>query len=362
MLFTTSRLILAITTSLLLPTTVVATGTEQERVLVYIANENAPEGAEQENYEEVLNWLRSDGREKAARTVTSLDSDRHLFPQVVDLEVSLLTDRPDRRSALSGLVIATNRLLRSGHCLVYQKGGKKTQEMEIPFSTDHKNLVLNANPVSRPEILSQLLTLIADQFDPATHRFVVVFKSHGSAAKVLTPRLTVQSHETSEEEILKLLNEEVAEEQLPVWIDQLGVSKSEFLDLLATAGNVDQMQFELVFLEACNATAHDFSLEELPENVEQFLFIHGSANYQNLLYEDVLCDGSEDLAQAMLDAASAKFVLIDRNASPHWMDERVLYLLPLVLWIAWLIACRQQSLQGGPVEAGNISPEPVLER
>lgn len=328
-------------------TSVTAAGTEPKTVFIYIANENAPEGAEQENYDQILDWLESDGGEKAATVASSLNNDRRMFPRVVDLEVSLLTYHPEGHLPLSGLVVATNRLLRNGHCLISRKGDHETQKTELPFLTEDENIIVDANPASRSKILSQFLAFVAEQFDPATHRFIVVFKSHGSVARVLTPRLVVRATETSKEEILSLVNEEVAEDELPLWVDQLGVSRKEFLSLLATAGKPSQMEFDLVFLEACDATEHDFSLEALPQNVERLLFIKGSANYQDLLYEDILRQETDDVAQAMIDAASARFVLIDRNAPDFgfWTVRRILYLLPLITWLCCLMWRQKKTVR-----------------
>ncbi|MEQ8787449.1 MAG: hypothetical protein RIC55_14190 [Pirellulaceae bacterium] len=315
----------------------VAFGSE---VLIYCANETAPEGREQENYDTIIAWLRHDGRPQSLKIAESLETDRRVFAAAVDVEVNDLTAGAPAGSALAGLVVVTNRLLRQNRCLVWQSGQDEIQSTSLKVEPGHENFILAANPLARSEVLASVLAFAADRFDPERHEFVLVVKSHGSGTKVVTPRLAVRAEETSREELLRIANDELPEAELPPWTDRLGITKQSFLRVLGQAGEQQGIVFSLVFLEACNAPQHEFAPGELPPNVRRLLLIRDNANYINLLYADVLQqeDTSRPFSAALLASTGAKFQLVpprDESEAPGGLPLYI-YFLPLALWLAWV--------------------------
>ncbi|MCA9263319.1 MAG: hypothetical protein KDA60_05700, partial [Planctomycetales bacterium] len=314
-------------------------------VVIYVANETAPVGEEQTSYDTIIEWLSSEKSPETERIVASLNLDRRQFANAVDLETSVLSLEIPKQPSSGGLVIVTNRLMREGQCLQWKRLQESVERAPLQIDIGHENLILQANPLSRADILADVVAYAAKEFAPQQHHFVLIVKSHGSGSKVITPRLAVRASETSREEILRVARQEVPEDELPLWTDRIGITKPEFVNILQHAVDQYGMHFSLVYLEACNATAHEFSLAELPAHASQLLVIRERANYLNLLYADIVQQQSEDtpFSQSLLEHASEKFVVIGEPTSvranwPAW--KRGVYFLPLVLWVSWMIGRR----------------------
>lgn len=329
-------------------------------VVIYVANETAPADEERANYETITGWLDSEESPETDRIVASLNLDRGQFAKAVDVEISDLSLEILKQPSSGGLLIATNRLLRGGQCLLWKPYQKDVQQTAMPTDVRHENFILQANPLSRADILSNVLAYAAGEFDPERYRFVLIIKSHGSGSKVITPRLAVRASETSREEILRLARDEVPEAELPLWTDRLGITKPEFIQVLENAGRQHDMRFSLVFLEACNVTAHEFALAELPEHASRLLVIRERANYLNLLYADIVQQQTKDrsFSESLLEQTSDKFVIVGTSDSlfAGWLAyERLLYFLPLVLWLGWIGWRRRRDAQR--VALTQTSPE-----
>lgn len=320
-------------------------------VIIYLANETAPVGEEAANYDTIIAWLNSQPSAKTEKIVRSLALDREQFAAVVDVETSQFEVEVPKQPRVAGLLIATNGLVRGGQCLLWKPGEPHVRATDIPLASDHEHFILAANPLSRAEVLAELLSLAADHFPPGAHRFVLILKSHGSGTKVITPRLSVRADETNRDELLRIANNELDSSELPLWTDRLGVTKAAFLDLLRQAGEDQGMHFPLVFLEACNAPQHGFMPGDLPENVDALLTVARRVNYQNVLYADVLQEQDEagTFAAALLAGLSDKFQLVERrgHGPAAWYRQRYVYFIPLLLWIAW-VAWRWKRRAAGP--------------
>lgn len=310
-------------------------------VVIYVANETAPVGEERANYDTIIGWLNSEESPETERIVASLNLDREQFAKAVDLEVSDLSLVIPKQPSSGGLVVATNRLLRGGQCLLWKPGQDDVQSTRLSVDTGHENFILQANLLARADVLANVLAYAAQRFDPKRHRFVLIIKSHGSGSKVITPRLAVRATETSREEILRIAHDEVPEDDLPTWNDRLGITKPEFIQILRTACDQQGMRFSLVFLEACNATAHEFDTAELPEHASRLLVIRERANYLNLLYADIVQQQTTNrsFSESLLEQTSDKFVIVGspKVGWASWLNvRRSLYFVPLAVWLGWV--------------------------
>lgn len=331
---------------------------DRPEVVIYLANETAPDEAERQNYETIIGWLNSEPSLKTARIVADLNMDREQFNAAVGLEVSDLSIEIPTQKSSGGLVVITNQLFRSSKCLLWKPGDDRVQAAQLPIDSAHDNFILAANPLSRADMLEAALSYVAKQFDPRQHRFVLILKSHGSETKIATPRLAVRAEETNRDEILRIANSETPDEELPLWINQLGITKPELFSVLREVGSRQGMDFSLVFVEACHAARHRFSRDDLPHNVERLLLIRERANYINVLYADIVQrqDEAGAFSTALLLDLPAKFTLIDYDGQPNadslrrsW--PRMAYFFPLILWLAcvgWRYTRRHQPGDPSP--------------
>jgi len=310
-------------------------------VLIYFANETAPEGDEARNYDVILGWLRSGEHPIHARTVASLERDRRIFPAAVDIEVSDLMDKIPESKRGPEAVIFTNRLVRQGKCLLWKHGSTSFNEVSFAISPN-SNYILASNPLSRTDALPAVLAFVAKEFDPHQHNFILVTKSHGSNKKAIIPRLAVRAEETNQEELLKVAKGQMTEGELPEWAGKLGVSKMEYFTILAEAYQRHGMHFSLVYMEACNAYTDDIRLGQLPENVDRLLLLGKDAHYINILYGDIIKSIGNDiaLADAMTRNLPAKFITIQHVNTPP-LGKKVftiplwVYCAPAAVWVAW---------------------------
>ncbi len=313
-----------------------------DQVLVYYANETAPDGQEAANYDTIIGWLRSGENDKHAQIAGQLERDRHIFPAAVDVETNvLLSEMPGLENGPQA-VIFTNRLVRQGKCLMWRHGWTEHRETDFPAPQD-ENYILAANPLSRPETMRDVLVFVADQFSPDKHEFIFVTKSHGSGEKAIPAWLVVRAEVTSREELLRLASDATGVDELPEWAGSLGISKEEFFMIL----DESEMQFSLVYWEACEALSGEFRPTHVPDNVNHLLLIAANAHYINVLYGDILAnvEDGERLSDAMLHNLPSKFVLVGEGLPRSRRWPLWIYFIPLAFFIAW--AAWQWGLRGG---------------
>lgn len=325
----------------------------RREVVIYLANETAPVGAEAENYQRIIDWLQSAPTPQTNSITASLTRDQQQFQPVVDQEIAALREQLPQRAPTAGLLIATNRLLRDQQCHLWKPGFPGVRTVEIPLDPNHENYIIAANPLCRREVYASLLVWAAKQFDPRVHQFTLIIKSHGSSTQVITPRLAVRAEETNREELLQVANASLPEGALPHWANRLGVSRQGFLTLLEEAGEKSGMHFPLVYLEACEVSSHQFQSGELPENVDRLLFVSSEVGYSNFSYADLLREASPEsgLADLLASTGSDTFVLLSRPSKPSfWSLSRLPWFLPLLLWIAWVVYIRRRKRSAPPVD------------
>jgi hypothetical protein len=312
---------------------------QKPEVLIYYANETAPDQAEGRNYETMIAWLVSSTCEKPQKCAESLRRDVRLFPAAVDLETYTIRHMLPASSSAAGAVLFTNRLVRSGKFLLFRPGWEEFQEAAFaPPQFD--NYILTSNPLCVEEVFAAVLGEVAKRFDPGRHDFVLITKSHGSKTMSLVPRLAVRHEETSREEVLDVVEGTLPESQRPSWVGRLGVTKERYLTVLEAAGTNQGMVFPLVVMESCDGAIDERLQARLPANVRALCVIDRySATYINLLYGDIL---QQDFAHATLAGVmrrftSTKFTMVDHapTRSPAVTGPRLaclLYYAPLAGW------------------------------
>jgi len=318
-------------------------------VLIYFANENAPDAAEGESYDQVCRWLHSSSTSAHQRLADQLERDRLIFPAAVDVEVAEISLELPRIASAPHALLFTNRLVREGKCLLWKTGSDKVEEVRF-IAPPTEDFILRSNPCARRETLSAALNFAALHFDPQHHEFILVTKSHGSDNTALTPRLAVQAGETNREELLRVASDS-SDDELPAWVGKRGVSKADYVAVLREAYDRHQMRFALVFMESCHASAKIDEMGELPSNVQRLLVVRENTNYINLLWADVLQRLHNDgempggrLSEAILVDLPPKFAVITANGMAEhvpnrWSASAVslwVYFLPLVAWFVWI--------------------------
>jgi len=308
-------------------------------VLIYYANETAPDDAELESWETILGWLDSSDKPKLDKIARQLRHDRRRFPEVVDQEVVVIQEQIIDTPAGLTAVVFTNRLVRNGKYLIFRGGDTKAEEGTIePLPSG--NFILTSNPLARADMFARGLSEVAKRFDPTRHNFVLVTTSHGNTRMAMTPRLCVRAAETTREELLAVGAGQVSDDELPSWADRLGVTKDQYFDVLGKLGQEHGMQFDLVFMLACNGTLDDVTIRP-PKNVRKLYMTgpnkaaHGSLDYVDLL---ALYDGETPLADIFERELAPRFPVLVRGDGPpsyrRFPWHTPLYWLPLAFCLA----------------------------
>ena len=313
-------------------------GQDRDEVVVYYANETAPDEAEARNYATMQAWLRTSPDPKIRLIADHLDDDQRLFQAATDLTVGTLARGLDRA------VFFTNRMVRRGKCLIARPGQPPT---EVPFAVPpDPNYILTSNPLAKADTVAAALAFAGREFPPDRHEFVLVVKSHGSPKRVVTPRWVVRAEETSCEEVLSIAAG-TRPGPLPEWAGRLGIGKPEFLAALAASG----LSFALVDVEACGTDTPEFARENLPPNVDRLMHVGRGKPYKiSMLWSDVLWDRpkGERFWESMLRHRSAKFVVLTRDGVPPVADVPTAappagrpfpwpWFLPLGVWVGWAV-------------------------
>jgi len=321
-------------------------------VLIYYANETAAEGDELNNYQTVLQWLRSCDDARCVHIVQQLERDLRSFTVAVDAEERALCGLARDEQTGTDVVVFTNRLTRMGKCRIWNRGSSAPEDVSFAIARCG-NFVLDSNPLAVPDTLRSALALVAQRFAPAQHRFVLITKSHGTRVYAFVPRLSIRAAETDRESLLNLATHQAVQNPTPVWAAQVGTTKANYLAILEQAGRQHGMRFSLVYLEACKAFTDE--MNRLPSNVAGLLLVRDKPDYTNLDYREVLKKTAtgQRCSDAMLTGLSDSFVVIQTHEalaeSPHgdsWDLRRSVYVMPLGGWLVYLLWNSGRSRQG----------------
>ncbi len=309
-------------------------------VLIYYANETAPDALEYKNYQTIISWLNTSHDKEAEKVASQLKSDSTEFQSSVDEEVEEIKRAFQLKNIstgqVAGAVIFTNRLSREGHFLILTPGmnGLSTGDLLRPRSD---NIIEDSNPLATAAGLKMALSRAAATFDPHKYWFILVTKSHGAKELALTPRLSVIANGTNQKELIEILNnEDTITHPLPNWIKhRLGTSKERYFELLEEAYSEYGMQFPIVFMESCESSIEKLDNEKrLSLNSVGLLFsTEGSTPYRLLNYSILLnhFDENESLHEKFKNYLS-------HNQSKRTSAQKALYFSPLLcVFILFLI-------------------------
>lgn len=315
---------------------------QKREVLVYLANEPAPTLREGENIGRIVGWLQGSSSEDDRVLAAGILNDLRSFPAQVDSDVAAIGGHSN---SLSGVLVATNRLLQSGAVLVSSAGEVLHR---LPFSvTVPRDGREASNPLSSAANLSRVLELAASTFPPHDYDFVVVVESHGDEVYAVTPRLGLPTEGLTEE---ILINRVHGSDN--AFVERYGITTAALLDLLVDQRRKRDFRTTLLVLASCES-----SIEEQPPEIPLALVAaHGLPLLFGVIdYEKVLTTSAPTLREAFVSVLTpAPFEIADPSAVVHrrWMErrERLLAVLPyfgpLAVWLgafAWLRRSRARQ-------------------
>lgn len=327
-----------------MPQTIAEAGEPSREVLVYYANETAPDAAESANYATFIKWLQSSDHPKAQAAAKALEDDTRLFPQAVDDEISGFRSRAVNGTLSMPVMIFTNRLARAGQCLVYDPQiGSGFRTEAFPVTAD-SNFIVASNPLSQGQMLSEAMKTTARLFDPQRHEFVLITKSHGGPDLALTLKLARRANGVTREQVLKHLAAGTSD--LPV--AKIGTTKDDYLAILRRAGDELGMKFPLVFLESCLGSFSPAQMRAVPPNVGT-LYSSGQRflEFRTLNYFELFehMGKSRTLSVAMGEFLQPRYLSISPYRAGGWQILTWLWFVPLIGWFWWV--CKVQLRDRG---------------
>ncbi|NUQ62492.1 MAG: hypothetical protein HUU20_08385 [Pirellulales bacterium] len=173
------------------------------QVVVYYANELAPDETEARNQKTLRDWLQSSGHPMLVNMGRMLQFGDTLFQLAVDNEAATILKRAaGAKGAAVGAVVVTNRLARDKQFLYVLpgSGGKIARgQLDIP---DFKHPIYRSYPLSHEDGFEAVLAAVAKVFTPSRYDFVLVTKSHGAPDRALTTTTAVQTSKTTREKLI----------------------------------------------------------------------------------------------------------------------------------------------------------------
>ncbi len=268
------------------------------QVLVYLANEPAPTQREHENALRIAAWLASSPDEGEQLLSQGILLDLTLFPEVVATDVAAISRHP---GSMSGVVIAHNRILKSGLVLVGRGNVPQLAPIIIEPPADARE---ESNPLSNVANVKRVLRLAATNFDPVEYEFVIVVESHGDEVYAVTPRLGLPTEGLTKEKLFERVRGSDN-----AFIQRYGITTVELLELLATERRHHGFRTKLVVLASCEST-----IERLLPEVPTALVAAGGLPllFGAIDFEKVLTSSEPTLDRAFISVLTpAPFELAD---------------------------------------------------
>lgn len=317
-----------------------------QEVLIWYVNETAPAGDELRNYEVFIDWLESGETEKSQKLARTLRTEITLFQAEVDREQAAIEAETRAAGGRLETLIVTNRLARDGKYRYFDRQSNRFLETSFDAPPSTGDYVLDGNPLVRREFLTAVLREAAHRYDPTTHHFVLVTKSHGSPVHALSVRLPRHHEEVTREQLLaSMAGEAVDVPPAP----SIGVGKSEYFSVIDAAGDELGMRFSLVFIEACRGIFEPGEEQRLPTNV-QLLYTSGdrSLKYTTLDYPMLFAQVNDQttLADAIDDFLGPRYMALYRESGWQWWN--LLWFSPLAVMLLWMTARFRRSRLARP--------------
>lgn len=324
-------------------------------LVVYYANEAAPEAVRSPNYRKLLAVLRQSRTPLAAELVADVIADESFFPAVGRRDIAGL--RADGARSGFDLVVFTNALALHGSYLS-SRGGAAFVARRFPGVPATRDTVLATSPLSRAEYLRAALIEAGTFARGSSAPAVLIANSHGSVDMALMPRVNADLSIATPAEVLNQLT--AVDAATPAWATLKGTTKTAFWHALDAAGAVTGIHFGVVFREACDSGVASWGeLFSIPGNVDR---IADSAmtnlNPEKIDVAGIVAPFSSDphsvdqvaskLRRGGLTVGSkftAALTLLKRSliALPH-----AVYFVPLILWVAWYVTFGRRVRPGRP--------------
>ncbi len=290
-------------------------------VLIIYANETALTEQQLQDWNTLEDWLTSSSRKETREIARQLKIDRVEFAAALERELlQIRSVLPKTRPGLT-VVVFSNRLSRSGKYIIGQSGTPVWATRTFDPSPLDPKLV--GHPQSSPATLAAVLKEVASKFDTAQHNFILLSKSHGNDKMAITPRVTLTPSETNRQELLALLDTHTLPSEFPDWYGRrVGVSKSEFFDIIRISGSRDGMYFSSVVMESCDSSLSEPDHSPLiPKNIGNvFVTVGHQTEYQNLDYQQLLniFNQGNSFADALKNEIPKVFSMVERRGvRPH---------------------------------------------
>jgi hypothetical protein len=301
-------------------------------VLIYYASETTPTEQEANNYSLILTWLDGSGDEHAKTIASQLRKDLKEFPESVDGEIQDIADGWKRLDSPSlDIAIFTNRLARSHKFLVSDsQTGRLVERVFSPASSD--DYVLSSNTLAQAENLRGALKAVAGVWPPQTSTFVLITNSHGNGRMAVTPRLIVHGETTSQQELLDV----IAGRRTATW-PRPGITRGDYLRVIADAGDDEKMVFSVVLPHSCNEDPVNPGGRVFPSNVGIWLEVTGSAPYHMVDYGAVFSRirAGSTCSAALVDQLQKYGMPAEPEISPGSHRFSFVRLAPLLLTLAF---------------------------
>jgi hypothetical protein len=306
----------------------------QQLVVIHYSNNTAPAGKNAENHKITIERLQHIENEKAHSIAENLRSE----PQL--MATALLADRSILEAELAGrlkviLCEFDNPGVRRGTFDYWLPSDAMPRQgvVRVPTTGDY---IFDDNPLATAAGLQASLGAVAELFPPSSHRFVLITQSHGSRELALTVKLARKHEDVPIDVFQAMFDGDTVTYDLPT----VGVTKSEYFDVLRTLGNKIKMQFSLVVLETCKGTIEQPLVRELPENVDLF-FSSGnrSLEFRSLPYAEIFSkvQSIEELIPAFDQYLKEDFLRIHRTSKlPIWTWVVPLIFVLLSQWLSML--------------------------
>ncbi|MEZ5828257.1 MAG: hypothetical protein R3D30_08630 [Hyphomicrobiales bacterium] len=333
----------------------------RKQVLVYYGDETSTQAVQSENYQALLEVLRSSDKPRAAAVVESLVADAETFPLLVERDIEALKDQAVRLGF--DLAIFTNAMAFEGEYQLFRAETGAAETYDLPDIPPTSSTILATSPLSRPEYLRAALLSVSALYPPDALDIVLITNSHGGRDMVLIPRVNADLSQSGAALAMREMIESDDNGAPPAWAQPQGISKLAYWKILADVSAKYGVRFPLVFRETCVSGVRSFAeLFAVPGSVS--LIAHsgaGNINGWELDYAKLLgtvAPGS-DWIGSLAASLEDHDVHVDSWASA-WLDVLIVglrsipiiaFFAPLLLWVVWFglrwIYGRRQSRQAG---------------
>jgi hypothetical protein len=338
----------------------------ERTVLLYYANESAPQGEEAELFEQLIAWSTQMGTTESLATADALHRDRTIFQRAIDVDMDAI-ERCSRQSLQDlSVAILTNRLARNGQWRIMRKDAAifSTEPFSVP---EYQFPAATFNPCSRGETFVAFLKAAVDAFPADGTNFVLIVKSHGSEDRFLQPRLTFPPGSLNYESFEQLYAAPPDEQAYYERLDQCSVTKRQFQQLIRQVGDDYGMHFSLVGIECCSAVTAETQEAGLPENIDVLMLINKNPGFLNLIYDEIIpaFNSEMPLHESIIQHARASAVFLGRNniqPSRPWWQNPLMVGIPVVVFIIVVLLRKASTIKSNGVSSVNRLDNPETSR